>query len=396
MPNSNPPRRQRLTPDDALPPGYSRHKSGTLRYRYTDPVRGRVDIYGATVAAIAAKLEAPVPVAHDPSLTVADYLRSWAAGRPDQVRANTAAEDIGVVQRILIPRLGERLRLHQLSAEHVERMLGDLSRATSRSGRPYAPRSVAIAKATLRKALAPAVPSRIPTNPAAAARLPRGKRAPVVGVEIPVPSRGQIIALRDHLRTAAPDLYPMVMLTANTGMRQSEVLGLQRSSLELPDPAVPGATGRLTVRGVLLRDFLILEDPKTDGSGRPYVLAPRMVTILRERLQDQRIAQLTAGPRWSNHPGLVFTDALGGALDGRQLTKALQRQARAIGLPPFDWKSLRHAFASQSLEDGVDLAIVSKALGHSSVGITADIYAHYTGRMRAHVADLAAARMFGE
>jgi site-specific recombinase XerD len=49
----------------------------------------------------------------------------------------------------------------------------------------------------------------------------------------------------------------------------------------------------------------------------------------------------------------------------------------------------RHAFATLMLEDGEELAVVSKALGHSNLCTTADVYAHYTPAMR----DRTAARM---
>jgi uncharacterized membrane protein len=37
---------------------------------------------------------------------------------------------------------------------------------------------------------------------------------------------------------------------------------------------------------------------------------------------------------------------------------------------------LRHAFASTSLQAGVDLKTISASLGHSTISVTADLYAH--------------------
>ena len=42
----------------------------------------------------------------------------------------------------------------------------------------------------------------------------------------------------------------------------------------------------------------------------------------------------------------------------------------------------RHAYATLILEAGVDLAVVSKSLGHSNISTTADVYAHLTPQMR--------------
>lgn len=48
----------------------------------------------------------------------------------------------------------------------------------------------------------------------------------------------------------------------------------------------------------------------------------------------------------------------------------------AADLPKVRLHDLRHSYASLLLQSGADLKVVSTALGHSSVAITADIYAH--------------------
>jgi len=48
------------------------------------------------------------------------------------------------------------------------------------------------------------------------------------------------------------------------------------------------------------------------------------------------------------------------------------------GLPLLPFHHLRHAFATLQIEAGEDLASVSRILGHSSLSVTADVYAHLT------------------
>jgi len=48
---------------------------------------------------------------------------------------------------------------------------------------------------------------------------------------------------------------------------------------------------------------------------------------------------------------------------------------------------LRHGFASIQLKAGTPLTVVSGLLGHSSVGITGDVYSHFLDGMKAQVAD---------
>lgn len=58
------------------------------------------------------------------------------------------------------------------------------------------------------------------------------------------------------------------------------------------------------------------------------------------------------------------------------VTKRFRELAVAAGLRPVRLHDLRHGAASLMLAAGVDVALVSKRLGHSSIGITADTYSH--------------------
>jgi len=68
-------------------------------------------------------------------------------------------------------------------------------------------------------------------------------------------------------------------------------------------------------------------------------------------------------------------------LDSRNVTKAFQRNLANAGLPHQRFHDLRHACATLLLEDGEDLGVVSRILGHSQIATTADVYAHLTPAM---------------
>ena len=63
--------------------------------------------------------------------------------------------------------------------------------------------------------------------------------------------------------------------------------------------------------------------------------------------------------------------------------KALLRDA---SLPSVRFHDLRHSFATMLLERGVDIGTISKLLGHQSISITMDIYAHLTDKMQEQAA----------
>ncbi len=62
-----------------------------------------------------------------------------------------------------------------------------------------------------------------------------------------------------------------------------------------------------------------------------------------------------------------------------------KRMLKAAGLPDVRFHDLRHGAATVLLAVGVPLKVVSELLGHSSVAITADIYAHVLPEMQQEV-----------
>jgi integrase len=74
----------------------------------------------------------------------------------------------------------------------------------------------------------------------------------------------------------------------------------------------------------------------------------------------------------------VFATGNGTPLGHRNVeSRALQRAAAAAGLKAVRFHDLRHTFASHLIIDlGLDIAQVSRILGHASVTSTLNIYTH--------------------
>jgi len=89
--------------------------------------------------------------------------------------------------------------------------------------------------------------------------------------------------------------------------------------------------------------------------------------------------------------GYVFTRVDGQHWPPAYLTHRFQRLAAAAGLPRCRFYDLRHLAASLQLAAGVEIAIVSKRLGHSTYRITADTYCPLLPTVGAHAAEATAA-----
>jgi integrase len=60
-------------------------------------------------------------------------------------------------------------------------------------------------------------------------------------------------------------------------------------------------------------------------------------------------------------------------------------------MPDVPLHDLRHESASIQIEAGVDIAVVSKRLRHSKIGLTSDTYGHLVGSVGKTAAEAAAA-----
>lgn len=154
-----------------------------------------------------------------------------------------------------------------------------------------------------------------------------------------------------RLVTAAPlGLWrAMVFLALQTGLRASEIIGLEWQDIDLERRVL------LVRRGVV----------------HGFTAAPKNNRIRYVVLTDSVVKQLKALTRKSDKvfPLPKSKDAYGYM---RRHLKIFTDQAQ---LPPIGWHSLRHSFASHLASAGAPLKVVQEAMGHTSYEMTLR-YAH--------------------
>jgi integrase len=331
------------------------------------------------VAALRAELDRGI--APPPTGTVGDFLTAWLAASRQRIRAATWKQYEQSARLYLRPTLG-RLALAKMTPSDVEAMTA----ATIAAGR--SPRTAALARAVLRRALADAVrDGRVHRNVAALARPPH------------VPTRA-LEAGRDYLDTAqlrklltaskVHPLGPLVTLAASTGLRQGELLGLRWSDID-EDARTLTVRRSLAVawqgRGAEATLGLGFAEPKTPGSRRTMTLPAAALTALSRQRELQDVARLAAGTAWQDVDGLLFTDAVGRPLHGHRVTHDFHRLLTVAGLPSIPFHGLRHSAATALLAAGISMKVVSEQLGHSSIVMTADRYAGVIPAQRQQAAD---------
>jgi integrase len=172
-----------------------------------------------------------------------------------------------------------------------------------------------------------------------------------------------------------PD-YPIYYTAINTGLRQSELLGLRWRDVDLDLAA-------LSVNQVLYkrRGVCIFKEPKSEHSRRRLDLSPSLALYLRT-YRAQKEAEYTVLGKTLTDDDLVFSRVDGKAVDPGTLTHHFAATVRKLGFSRVRFHDLRHSFASLMLLAGVHPKVVSEMLGHSSVAFTLDTYSHVIGGLQ--------------
>lgn len=295
--------------------------------------------------------------------TLGGYLDGWLDGL-EGVRAPKTLAAYQADCHHVTSAIGH-VRLDQLEADHVRRMLAGLIGQ-------LAPKSRLNVRTTLHTAVeAAVVERRLDWNPVSVVPRPR---VPVHDIH-PL-TRDQAARLLEAVDGTR--LGPLWSLSVAVGLRLAEALGLTWRRVDT-------SAGVVRIRHQLRRldGHYVLDDLK-NRKVRDVPLpgfAARALADHRRAIAAERLA----APAWpdgccadcrSTGWGLVFP-----SIAGRGMTDTVPRNelgattADLFGrnVNPHD---LRHTAATLMIAQGVPLSIVSDILGHSSIQVTKDLYGH--------------------
>jgi integrase len=342
---------------------------GALTYVDDQGKRRRHVFYGQLRREVAAKLEearnrlaADEPV-KDARLTVAMFVQDWIEkALPASQRKATTQDNYAIIARThLVPAPFGAITLDKLRPSNVEALLtikrqAGLSDSTVRL-------IYTVARAVLDTAVRDGLVRR---NAAAVVKRPTIKRSEARYLTVAEVGRLLEAARGDRLE-------PLIVLMLGTGMRRGEALALHWSDVDL-------AAGHVRVRWALSRvgHDLVFDEPKTERSRRFVPLPSPVAAALKMHRSGQvaeRLAALVWQP-WEGHDDLVFPTQIGTPTDPRNALRAFAGIGERAGLSGVGLHTLRHSAASALIASGAHIKVVQELLGHSSYGITADIYSH--------------------
>lgn len=365
----------------------SAHGAGSLRqradgrwearYTYQDElgVTRRGSVYGDTQRECRKKLTAVLKAVDDGTyrkakrVTIEQWLREWMDTYGANWKPRTREDYQRKAERYIMPVIGS-VYLNALTPMQVQRFVNQLSAGKGKQ-KALSAKSVKNIHGLLHSALRRAVMSGIiPSNPADSTQLPQVKKPDLK------PLMDDDIAR--FLAAIQGDRFErLYLLDLFTGLRQSEILGLQWEDVDLD-------AGLLHICRQLQRqlsgEYIFLDETK-NGKARLVPISSGLVSVLRAQRRQQAMWKIAAGEAWDNPHNLVFTNELGHYIPHPTVYKHFKSIVAKMGRPEVRFHDLRHSCAIMALQAGCSVKAVQDQLGHYSSAFTMDVYAAVSNTM---------------
>ena len=153
-----------------------------------------------------------------------------------------------------------------------------------------------------------------------------------------------------------------VILALYTGMRVGEICALRWEDVDFDSGVihVRHTLQRLSMHGGGTKTGVQIGSPKSDSSQRQIPMNDYILRILRDCHRRAKGEFVVPGRREYTEP--------------RVIQYRFERLLEQAQVPRVGFHALRHSFATRCMELNIDVAAVSKLLGHSSVKLTLDVY----------------------
>lgn len=308
--------------------------------------------------------------------TLAAFLDRWLEHVKPTVSPGTHWRYSWLAKKNIAPLIGD-VTLAKLKTERIDRAWSQALQSGRMDGKGgLSPRTVHHMRRVLIKALNQAVTwDLLPKNPAIASNPPKVERKKMLAYDA-----AQTAELLEAIRPTR--MFIPALLAVMCGLRRGEILALRWRHVELGDNLRQLAiveSAEQTEEGVRYKE------PKS-GRARTVSLSSTVIAELKAHRARQAEEQLRLGIR-PDADSFVVAQYDGAPIQPRSLTHEWVRVLSKTTLPRIRFHDLRHTHASQMLAAGVHPKIASERLGHSTIGITLDLYSHVMPGMQADAAE---------
>ena len=310
------------------------------------------------------------------NLTLKEWLDRWLQ---DYMAGHVAPITFESYQYVIkqhnVPALG-MIKLKKLYTADIQRFYSEKSNGGRIDGKEggLSPRTIEIIHNVLRQALEQAVNENlIPKNPSIYTKKPPKSK----NHQNPLSTE----QARDFLLSIKDDwTYPIFLTALYTGMRRSEILGLEWRDIDFNKKTITIRRSVIEVKGKVTPQ----NSTKNNSSNRKIFMSDELANELRNlrKKRAKHIENHNNRDYNSSRTNLVFEWPDGRMIRPSYVSHHFKKLLKLNGLPDVRFHDLRHTFATILLEKGINPKVVSEMLGHSSIRVTMDIYSHVSIEMQ--------------
>lgn len=310
-----------------------------------------------------------------------DFAEQWFEEYAKLNLRNTSYEKMKQLPPRVYPAIGH-LRIDKITGRHIQQFINDLALngKNKKNGKPLSRKTVIHHLNFISDVFGYAIKmNMLNDNPCRNVTIPKGekKEKQIYTLE----EIAQIFELLDD--EDVPTKYRVfIKLAVYSGFRRGELLGLEWKDVNWESNliSVRRTSNYTAERGTYT------DTTKTKMSQRTLKFPDYVMDLLRELKAEQESEAVKLGNQWIDHDRL-FTKWDGSPMGNCTPYSWFRKFCVRNNIRFCDLHSLRHFYASALINEGVDAAAVSGALGHSVISTTASIYCHVFQQAQAKAGD---------
>ncbi|MBD5463095.1 MAG: site-specific integrase [Lachnospiraceae bacterium] len=323
--------------------------------------RKYISVYGKTYTEVKSKMEKMKrsrKVGGKNRHTLEETMNIWLKERSSRWKQTTYATYCQMANKYIIPLLGN-VQIDCVDEQMIEQFLSEIDKA--KHGSPLSDSYLRNICAVMLRAM-----SYVRKKYHYDMDIPENLITPVRQSQIILPKKQDMAVLEKYLLENSENDTCLGILTAfYTGIRIGEVCALTWDDVNLSDEVIYVRKNLQRVKSDDTKDGntqILIQTPKTSTSFRIIPIPPILLCHLKEHKKGdgQYIIKGKKKP-WTEPRTLQY-----------RFAQILQK----CRIDNFNFHMLRHAFATQCVEQGFDVKSLSEILGHSSIQVTLNLYVH--------------------
>lgn len=297
-----------------------------------------------------------------------DFAKQWFEEYAKLNLRNTSYERMKQLTKRVYPAIGH-LRIDKITGRHIQQFINDLALngKSFKTGKPLSRKTAVHHLSFISDVFSYAVKmDMLSDNPCRRVTVPKGENK-----EKEIYTLEEIEQLFRLLETAPLKYRMFFTLAIYGGFRRGELLGLEWKDIDWESNVISvRRTSNYTAEKGIYTDTT-----KTKKSQRSLKFPPVVMDLLRAYKAEQDEEREKLGSKWIDYDRL-FVKYNGEPMNNNTPYFWFHEFCEENNFRFCDIHSLRHFYASALINEGVDAAAVSGALGHSVISTTTSIYCH--------------------